>query len=119
MGIESIPSEGWIWFVVVVLLLLNIYNIFSTARKNAREEKKRKDQPTATLEEIVKNHDRMFSNDKRRLDEMESRQNDMKSGQMAICRGVQALLEHELHNGNADEMQNASHEIAQWLRKRP
>ena len=38
---------------------------------------------------------------------------------MASCAGVQALLEHELHNGNADEMQLASKEINTWLRERP
>lgn len=119
MGIEDVPTEGWLWFAVIVLILLNIYNVFSTARKNAREEKKRREQPTATLEERVKAHDRMLDNDKRRLDEMEKKQADMQRGQMANCRGVQALLEHELHNGNAEEMEGASHEIAEWLRKRP
>lgn len=119
MGIESIPTEGWLWFVTVALLLLNVYNVFSTARKNAREEKKRREQPTATIEEKIKAHDRMLDNDKRRLDEMENKQADMQRGQMANCRGVQALLEHELHNGNADEMQDASKAIAEWLRARP
>lgn len=119
MSIEDIPTEGWLWFLVVALLLLNAYNVFSTARKNARDEKKRREQPTLTLEEKVKAHDRMLDNDKRRLDEMERKQADMQRGQMVNCRGVQALLEHELHNGNAEEMEGASHEIADWLRNRP
>lgn len=119
MGLEQVTNEGWAWFIVIVLALMNLYNVFSTARKNAREEKKRREQPTATLEERVKAHDRMLDNDKRRLDEMERKQADMQRGQMANCRGVQALLEHELHNGNAEEMQDASHEIADWLRNRP
>lgn len=117
--IENVPVEGWLYFAVIALLLLNVYNVYSTARKNAREEKEHREQPTLTLEEKIKAHDRMLDNDKRRLDEMERKQNDMERGQMANCRGVQALLEHELHNGNAEEMQEASHEIAEWLRKRP
>ena len=39
-------------------------------------------------------------------------------GLMVICAGVQALLEHELHNGNTDEMHQASSEISGWLRQR-
>ncbi len=119
MSIEDVPAEGWLWFMVVALLLLNVYNVFSAARKNAREEKKHREQPTVTLEERVKAHDRMLDNDKRRLDEMERKQADMQLGQMANCRGVRALLDHELHNGNADEMQEASKEIEKWLCKRP
>lgn len=40
---------------------------------------------------------------------------DMKNGQKEICYGVQALLNHALHNGNSDEMKAASDNINKWL----
>lgn len=115
----GITSEGVAWFLVVLLALFAGYNIFCAFRKNVRDEKKHREQPTLTLEERVKAHDKMLDNDKRRLDEMERKQADMQHGLMANCRGVQALLEHELHNGNTVEMQDASKAISDWLLKRP
>ena len=43
---------------------------------------------------------------------------DLHAGQSVVCRGVQALLDHALHNGNTDEMQAASDGIGKWLRTR-
>ncbi len=61
----------------------------------------------------------MLDNDKRRLDEHDRQISDIRRGQMVNCAGVQALLEHELHNGNTTEMQDASKAIDKWLRERP
>lgn len=119
MSIEQIPVEGWAWFVVALLALTHAYNLFSTARKNAREEKKRQSQPTATVAERVTAQAKMLDNDKRRLDEHDRQISDIRRGQMVNCAGVQALLEHELHNGNTTEMQDASKAIDKWLRERP
>lgn len=119
MDVSQIPANGWAWFLVAALALMNLYNAFSSARKNAREEKQRQEQPSATLSEKVAAQSKMLGNDKLRLDEHERQINDIRRGQMAMCRGVQALLEHELHNGNSDEMEGASQEISAWLHDRP
>lgn len=105
--------------MVVLLALLNLYNVFASARRNAREEKKRQQQPTDDLEDKVVDISRKLDTDKRRLDNHEERLDDLKKGLMATCTGVQALLEHELHNGNTEEMQEASKGIDKWLRERP
>lgn len=42
----------------------------------------------------------------------------LKDGQHYMCSGVLALLEHELHNGNAEQMQAASRDINNWLIRR-
>lgn len=115
MGIENVTSEGWAWFAVVLLILLNIYNTFSTARKNAREEKKRKEQPTVTLEEKINAYARMLDTDKRRLDGHDKAIGDLQSSQQVLCSGVMALLDHELHNGNSDQMQTARDDIMKFL----
>ena len=37
------------------------------------------------------------------------------AGLIVTCKGVKALLEHELHNGNTGEMVSASKAIDDWL----
>ena len=39
----------------------------------------------------------------------------LNQGLIVTCKGVKALLEHELHNGNTSEMLNASKAIDNWL----
>lgn len=57
----------------------------------------------------------MLENDKRRLDNHDKAIDALQEGQKVTCKGVQALLNHELHNGNATEMQEASAELNKWL----
>lgn len=116
---DNLTTEGLLGFMVVLLALMNLYNVFSSARRNAREEKKHQQQPTFDLESKVSDIAKKLDTDKRRLDNHEERLSDLKNGLMATCTGVQALLEHELHNGNTVEMQEASKGIDTWLRERP
>lgn len=117
--VTGLPLEALLWALVVGIAALEIYNLICAARKNAREQMQLKEQPTQTIEDRLAAHAKMLDTDKRRLDEMERKQSDMQRGQMVNCAGVQALLEHELHNGNTAEMQDASHAIDKWLRERP
>lgn len=40
---------------------------------------------------------------------------DLKEGQRVLCVAVMALLNHELHNGNSDEMSKASAGVNEYL----
>ena len=117
--LENITIEMVYGFMIVVLAVLEGYNLLATARKNAREEKKRMNEPTENLEEMIKNMNKKLDNDKRRLDEHDERLSDLQKGLMAICAGVQALIGHEMHNGNTDEMEEAQKNLYKWLRERP
>lgn len=119
MSIEEIPASGWMWFVIVGIVIMQTYNTYCTARRNAREEKKLSEKPTDGINQRLNDHAKMLDNDKRRLDDHEAQLADIKKGLMANCAGVQALLEHELHNGNATDMESASKDISTWLRTRP
>ena len=66
--------------------------------------------------------ERKFSNDKqsiekhtRQIDEMNKRVDSLETGQKAQCRGILALLNHELHNGNSDEMEEAKKGMDNYL----
>ena len=63
-----------------------------------------------------------LSNDKQRLDEHEQQLQALKAEQLAQkensrvqCAALLALLDHELHNGNADQMQAARDDLVKWL----
>ena len=51
----------------------------------------------------------------RRQDEDEKAIKGLQEGQQALCSGIMALLDHELHNGNTEQMQNARDGIMSYL----
>lgn len=53
--------------------------------------------------------------DKRRLDAHDKAIGDLQNSQQVLCAGIMALLDHELHNGNADQMERARNDIMQYL----
>lgn len=116
---DEMTWRMFITTVAVIVLVIELYNKYSTARKNAREQKEQREKPISAIE------DRMTMAE-RRISTLESRQADsikqiadVKEGQMALCAGVKALLEHELHNGNTDEMESCSKRLDAWLLDRP
>lgn len=56
--------------------------------------------------------------DKERLDHHENAIKDLQDGQNVLLSGLLALLDHELHNGNAAEMKQASDDIIKYLKGR-
>lgn len=58
---------------------------------------------------------RKLDNDKKRLDAHEDAINGIKEESRVVCRALLALLDHELHNGNSDQMQNARDDIIKYL----
>lgn len=93
------------------LVVLAVFGAIATVGKGIDYISKWRQRPMQTVTDNRKKLD----NDKRRLDEHEKAIEDLQEGQKYLCLGVQALLEHELHNGNSDEMQEASHNIREWL----
>lgn len=119
---DKITTEQLLGAVVVVLALLSAYNIFATSRANARKEQERKDAPVKQLREDVDKLTDDLDTERRRIDELQREIDhhdddlrDLHAGQSALCMGVQALIEHELHNGNEDDMKEASASIGKWL----
>ena len=55
--------------------------------------------------------------DKVRLDNHEEAINDLKESQQVICSALLAILDHELHNGNGEQMKKARDEMMQYLSK--
>ena len=79
----------------------------------------------ANMEPRFADIDRKFANDKmlievhtRQIGEIGKRVDSLETGQKAQCRGILALLNHELHNGNSDEMEAAKKGMDTYLIER-
>ena len=57
-----------------------------------------------------------LQSDKKDIERHEKDIQTLKDGQKAMCSGVIALLDHQLHNGNTDQMEQAKHEITEYLK---
>lgn len=126
---KYITGDNILIFIIVFLALCYAFNLMYTAIKNTREEKKRQSEPFQRIDTTFGDiRSRMDAHEREinsRVDGLERRMsahdNDLKdihNGQAAMLRGVQALLDHELHNGNEEEMKAASDGISKWLRTR-
>lgn len=92
-------------------LLVTITKTVDAVRSwRAPQEKRDAEQGAA----IAKNKEKL-RNDMARLDEHDRAIDGLCAGQTHLCAGVRALLDHALHNGNADQMKAASEAINAWL----
>ena len=138
--IEGITPE-MIWTALIVLIGVGtLYVLYGKVRETYRKQqeyKRVKNDPGERLaDEISKKVigsmeprfaeiDRKLSNDKalidahtRQIAAIEKRQDGFETGQKAGNRGILALLNHELHNGNSDEMEKAKQVMDDYLIER-
>lgn len=99
---DAIITFLWV-LAALVAFVLALWSLLDKI-KNARK-------PAENAAEWRRSVNEKLANDKERIDGLEE-------GQRAICRGVLALLNHELHNGNSDEMEKAQAGINNYLIER-
>lgn len=56
-----------------------------------------------------------LAHDKVRLDDHDAAIKDLQQSTQVICAGILALLDHELHNGNTDQIQKSRDELMHYL----
>lgn len=115
---QYLNGQGLLTAALVLLALAWAWNLIYTAITNARKEQERSREPikelTGKLTALSFRVTDLERGHAAHADELR----DLHAGQTELCRGVQALLEHELHNGNNEEMQAASTSLGKWLRNR-
>lgn len=139
--IEGIsPDMLWSFLIVLVGLcaLFLTYDKVAQAVQNIRKRRKKPDEDqaarmaeeiservTETISQQLDDIRDKLATDKSRLDAQERRissletsQMDVKEGFSVLCTGLIAALNHELHNGNADEMMSAIEKITKYLTHR-
>lgn len=122
---KYLTGDGVLKAAIVLLALCWAGNLIYTAITNARKERERSEEPIRAIRGDIQALRNDLMADRERITALErdlemhsDELKDLHQGQTELCRGVQALLEHALHNGNGEEMQAASTSIGKWLRNR-
>lgn len=90
-----------------VIVILAVFAAIATIDKAVDIFKKWKQPTTDTAKKLA--------NDKERLDQHDKSIKKLQESNQVLCAGILALLDHELHNGNADQMQQARDDIMRYL----
>ena len=122
---KYLTGDGLLKAAIIILALCWAWNMVYTAITNARKEHERSEAPIIAIRGDISTLRNDLATDRERITALErdlelhsGELKDLHQGQTELCRGVQALLEFSIHNGNQDEMQAASASIGKWLRNR-
>ena len=100
-------------FLIACMLLLILASNAAEAWRKLFGKKPAADEKT--LAKHCEEADERFKRDEKHISENHDNIADLKEGQRVICIAVMALLNHDLHNGNADEMTDALNGINSYL----
>ena len=115
MNLEDLTFAYLIGILGFLVLFVEMYNKFSTARNNRRAERRLREMPVETLTARVDAHDQMLANDKRRLDDTDKRLDDIRKESTMTLRGVRALLSHEINGNSDDKLRESYDQIDDYL----
>lgn len=122
---KYLTGDGLLKAAIIILALCWAWNTIYTALTNARREKANLEAPLIAIRGDISSLRNDLMADRERITALErdlelhsGELKDLHQGQTELCRGVQALLEFSIHNGNEDEMRAASASIGKWLRNR-
>ena len=127
--IEGItPSALWIFAGVAVGLLAISLMVFklvefvqgqkdrkAKANGRSREPVNKIETRLTAIEKRLDEIDGKLDRDKKRLENLEGKQDEIQSGFRALCTASLALLNHEMNNGNAVEMETAQKNLQAYL----
>jgi uncharacterized protein HemX len=131
--IEGI-TPGMLWtFLGVLIGLAALYVLYGKVRETYQRNKQMKAPENKLADEIsakvlekleprFSEIERKLANDKatidghsRQMETLAKRADGNEGGIKALSRGVLALLNHELHNGNSDELEHAQQTLNDYL----
>ncbi len=113
-AVDALTHSSLLAALVVIVALMELVTLAGKAADALRSLRGPRRASDERLEAVAAAQ----RGDKARLDRHEEELAGLREGQRQLCQGVQALLEHALHNGNSDEMDKASRGIQEWLRNR-
>lgn len=131
--IEGITLEALWTFFGVLVAIAGLYVLYGKVRETYVRNKKMKDPENRLADDIsvkimVKLEpkfaeiDRKLANDKTMIDDhtqklasIAKRNDSQETGQKALCRGVLALLSHEINGNSTDKLKSAQENINDYL----
>lgn len=120
MGQEEIRTlfDAAAWEGAVVLLCAAAGGFLLVCKVIEAIKNLRRPRGKDPLDGVQPECERKFDNDHRMLTRHDREIGEIREGLQVMCAGQRALLEHALHNGNAEELQQASGKLYSYLEKR-
>lgn len=116
-NVNALTGQNLITFLIVLVALAGLFILFANVVEACRKLRKPKIQESDDLNARQTSCDRKFANDQRLLIDHGERIKALEEGSRVQCAALHALLEHELHNGNATEMKKASDDLFDHLNR--
>ena len=117
-NVQIVTADGNLTtFLLVLVALAGLFILFVNVIEAGRKLRKPKETERTTLTEHQEACEKRFEADYKRFTDLEKRMAYQEETSQVLCAGMHALLEHELHNGNANEMQRASNDLFNHLNK--
>ena len=116
-------TPGMLWtFVIVLIGLGSIAILVDKVVDIFRKAKDRKSNGMEARVRALEDRDAVIEEkldrDLRRIEDLEKRQDDAGDGFSVLGKAVLAILNHQIHNGNGEEMLEAQSELNSYLLKR-
>lgn len=115
--IKQLTGDNLLIFLLVLVAVATLFilfvNVIDAVRKLRKPQESRENNLVNRQEECEKR----FARDYRMLDDHGRRIECVEETTRVLCAGIHALLEHQLHNGNSDEMRAASEALFRHLNK--
>lgn len=115
MALTDLTFGHIIGLLAMIVLFVEVYNKYATARNNRRAEQKLREAPVEQLTARIDAHDKMLANDKRRIEEIDERLTTLRTESAMTLRGVRALLSHEINGNSDDKLQESYDQIDDYI----
>lgn len=135
-AVEGLTPEILWWTFVGLVALGTLYVLYGKVRKTWRDEKEAKEDRTAkkdgtiqgqlreinerlnTIDEYIRESDRRFERDNRRLNTLETDTESIARGINALARAELAHIQHDLTGNHNDNLGLAEKEITDYLTRK-
>lgn len=117
-NVQALTGANLTTFLLVLVSLAGLFVLFVSVVDSARKLRKPQERQEHDLASHQETCEKRFANDKRVIEDHATRIDSLEAGQRVICAALHELLEHELHNGNADAMRKVSGDLFTYLNRR-
>jgi hypothetical protein len=113
----SVLVSPEVWGVVLLFLCAGaaLFLLVCKVIGAVRELRRPKETQQDAQEQKRRECDRKFENDNRMLMRHDREIETLRTGMQVLCEGQLAIVEHALHNGNADQLREACTNLNKYL----
>lgn len=111
----DITFSQWQTFCIVLLVLLEFYNLIVKTRQNHRTETALRDAPAKQVQERMDAYDKTLKEIMDRIDKLERKDTEHVAESRLILRGLLALTRHGVDGNNIQGLKDYQAELQSYL----